>query len=1386
MTGAFAGRNVGETFPVVTAVAKIIDAEGKAYAAIAHEALLDSNPAQVESLLSVHQSLRNVNNGIDDRATSERDINGNPGKQAARFGSTVLPFHFDGTKCFFEVLPISDRELKTLPSITLTDGQVPYEPIIRLHSVRRTQSLSTNDRRRNGISEETTPTATKWKSWLGFPPDHVINKTLLATTQLIPTVEAETREIMRDHLRTRLPQLKVRRVNDRCYVDTFFSSVPSIRGFTCWNLFAFRATGMDVVYLLRRRSQSPTTLSSLITEFGAPTEIVSDNASEFCGKRWKEVLKTYMIRSTFTEPHHPNENLAERRGGALKAATVHLLTVTGAPLQYWCFALEYMSLVRSVLARRSLQWKSPQHECHWGERPDISVFRFIFWQPIWYYNPRQSFPNPKMLKGRFLGVAQNVGDAFCYLILTVPEPDSMETPQVLSRSVIRPRYSMAREEATQNTTQPATAVASTVNGAGNTVTFFRRDETTVLSDPPSIPSTTDTNFLSEEEFDRIEDIVSPIGHPSLFDRPDRQDPQLDPDSIAFDDNIVEVYGPTKSHRASPASDIQQDDPISQDDDCFGVPQNATFVSEEHDNVVVINKNQSTHIVPESADLVADQARIPVHNAPNDSVVNTTTKNSSDDYGSGVPNGGPGRFGSHPITQEDEEDVVEPQLLDDVMHQLSRVAEDSSNDEQFDSIVGHKWDKGNLLLTLRWKTDETSDVPFDEVHHDYPTETADYIIQNRIGTSNGRYSGGRYTRWARQFTRQYPRMVRRLVSMASGVAMSLSDNDADQPDNRIVTSLESASLRVIRRSTVHSAQQKQAARTKTGKRKKPGRISRPVEVKYGVKVPRNVLHAYELDDDEGGSSWADAIKTEVDSLLRLECFEFFEPDYKPSSEYQFTKLTMIFEVKQDGRRKARLVAGGHLLDPRGISSRSTVVKGVSVRLLDLIAHRDGLQVLCGDIGNAFITAECLEKVYTRAGPEFREREGSILVFRKALYGLRSSSRAFRAHFADFLKSMGFVATRYDRDVWMRERETKDGYDYLCTHVDDFKIVARQPDRWKERISAAFLLKSIGPPSYYLGNDYNFSAVENAWVLSCATYVKECIRKIEADLGDGATLYTHRTPLPQDLHPELDDSDLLDEKGIRKYQMLIGMAQWACVIGRLDIGFAVSSLSRFSAAPRQGHLELSYYLFGYLKKNPNRRIVLDSRPLDVDEELRKDSFHPDFLDDYPDAKEDIDMQFPKPYGTELHSTVFFDADHAHDTVTRRSISGLLVFVGSTPVIWSSKRQGCIATSTYCAEFVAMRTAVEEAISIRYMLRCLGIPVTKPTDLFGDNFGVIQSAEIPEGELKKKHIAISYHYVREAIAAKIVNANWCRSDENFADILTKALGSNIFLDIVNEVMA
>jgi hypothetical protein len=83
-----------------------------------------------------------------------------------------------------------------------------------------------------------------------------------------------------------------------------------------------------------------------------------------------------------------------------------------------------------------------------------------------------------------------------------------------------------------------------------------------------------------------------------------------------------------------------------------------------------------------------------------------------------------------------------------------------------------------------------------------------------------------------------------------------------------------------------------------------------------------------------------------------------------------------------------------------------VKGISIRLLDLIPHCDGLRTLCGDIGNAFITADCHEKIYSITGPEFGEQEDSVMLFTKAIYGLHSSSRAFRATFADFLRQEGF--------------------------------------------------------------------------------------------------------------------------------------------------------------------------------------------------------------------------------------------------------------------------------------------------------------------------------------------------------------------------------------------
>ena len=102
-----------------------------------------------------------------------------------------------------------------------------------------------------------------------------------------------------------------------------------------------------------------------------------------------------------------------------------------------------------------------------------------------------------------------------------------------------------------------------------------------------------------------------------------------------------------------------------------------------------------------------------------------------------------------------------------------------------------------------------------------------------------------------------------------------------------------------------------------------------------------------------------------------------------------------------RRKARLVANGNETDAPATLTYSSVVSRDSVRIALLIASLNDVEVLACDIQNAYLTADCREKIYFIAGPEFGSEERSIMIIKKALYGLKSSGAAFRAHLAETL-------------------------------------------------------------------------------------------------------------------------------------------------------------------------------------------------------------------------------------------------------------------------------------------------------------------------------------------------------------------------------------------------
>ena len=153
--------------------------------------------------------------------------------------------------------------------------------------------------------------------------------------------------------------------------------------------------------------------------------------------------------------------------------------------------------------------------------------------------------------------------------------------------------------------------------------------------------------------------------------------------------------------------------------------------------------------------------------------------------------------------------------------------------------------------------------------------------------------------------------------------------------------------------------------------------------------------------------------------------------------------MVFDVKHDLRHKARLVAGGHLIDVLDNQVYSSTVKSISVQLLHLISHQMKLEQLCGDVGNAFVNAFTKEKIYAIAGPEFGDNVKKVVILERALYGLATSCERWHSHFSDTLRSFGFVPTRYDRDVWIRMADDGSHYEYICTHVDDFMIVTKAP-------------------------------------------------------------------------------------------------------------------------------------------------------------------------------------------------------------------------------------------------------------------------------------------------------------------------------------------------------
>jgi hypothetical protein len=231
-----------------------------------------------------------------------------------------------------------------------------------------------------------------------------------------------------------------------------------------------------------------------------------------------------------------------------------------------------------------------------------------------------------------------------------------------------------------------------------------------------------------------------------------------------------------------------------------------------------------------------------------------------------------------------------------------------------------------------------------------------------------------------------------------------------------------------------------------------------------------------------------------------------------------------------------------------------------------------------------------------------------------------------------------------------------------------------------------------------------------------------------------------------HPQTEDGDgacVPLELGHR-YSELIGSLLYIANTTRPDISYMVGVLSPYRNCPTTSHWQEALRVLRYLKGTRSHGIAIKTIVLgESDEPL----------------------------------VGFVDADGSGDLDDRKSTSGFVFQVYGGPVVWGSKKQGCVATSTVLAEFVATSAAVKEATWLRGLLSELDIHVWKVKP-FCDSFGYISNLKNPINSQYTKRIANAFHHAREDVVRGNIDLEHVVSAENVAEIYPKALDVTTFL--------
>jgi hypothetical protein len=471
-----------------------------------------------------------------------------------------------------------------------------------------------------------------------------------------------------------------------------------------------------------------------------------------------------------------------------------------------------------------------------------------------------------------------------------------------------------------------------------------------------------------------------------------------------------------------------------------------------------------------------------------------------------------------------------------------------------------------------------------------------------------------------------------------------------------------------------------------------------------------------------------------------------------------------------RFKARSVLGGHR-QIAGVDYQEVfapTLRAEQVRLLLALGAQmqgcplqglDKAQVRCirpADVVNAYLQSElgederplhALPPGYvptSTAPPGYRVVGRSIY----AHPGLRQSGRAWHRTQRAQLLARGFIECQAAPCIFYKD--LGDGkFIAVGTFVDDllWLSVCDDPlaiDKIVEDLKGHYEVKLASSLDKFLGA--NFRETESGIYMHLRQYVTELLAR------HGMT-GCKPVPTPEARKCDLgaQDETLLHAPDVKVFQQITGGLMFAATTARLDIAHAVGMLARQMSRPRVCDMIAAKRVLRYLSGTAGHAIFF-------------------------------------PYKTSKASSglvAYADSDYASDPVHRKSTTGYIVFYNGVPVSWKSHLQDTVAQSVCEAEYIALAECSREVVYLRNVVGFLGRDTREPTIVYEDNEGTIKLVNNPVYHGKTKHIEVKFHYTRHVQERGLVKVVKVHTDNNCADIFTKATDFKTFERHVSRIM-